>query len=219
MSWRAGVLSCTWLCWRRQVKFRGEDGIDAGGVYREGLQRMVEDAFSERFTLLIPCPNAARHSGDNLGSFLPNPKHTSPRAMEMLAFLGRLMGLSLRHKSALPFMLPSLVWKPLVGDVVGHEDLLHVDELYAEFIHTIRHCDKDFTLNNEPHAPITSEVRRRTVFACGGSERVCVCGVASFSCSFFSCVTVGAWLGIAVVSAVVVFVVWLLLWSLSLWSS
>jgi hypothetical protein len=52
------------------VKFAGEDGIDAGGVYREGLQRMVEDVFSERFSLLIPCPNAQRHSGDNMSAYV-----------------------------------------------------------------------------------------------------------------------------------------------------
>lgn len=32
-----------------------------------------------------------------------------------------------------------------------------VDELYAEFIHTIRNCHKDFTLGNEPHAPVIHE--------------------------------------------------------------
>ena len=109
-----------------QVKFSGEDGIDAGGVYREGLQRMVEDVFSDRFTLLLPVPNALRHSGDNMSSFVPNPKHTSPRSMEMLVFLGRLMGLSLRHKSSLPFHFPSLVWKPIVGLPLDAEDLFQV---------------------------------------------------------------------------------------------
>ena len=140
-----------------EVKFRGEDGIDAGGVYREGLQRMVEDLFSDRFTLLLPCPNASRNAGDNVGSFVPNPKHTSSLSQEMLVFMGRLMGMSLRFKATLPFLFPSLVWKQIAGISATHDDLLDMDELYGQFIHAIRHCDKDFTLDNEPHAPVTTE--------------------------------------------------------------
>jgi hypothetical protein len=141
-----------------EVKFRGEDGIDAGGVYREGLQRMIEDLFSDRFTLMLACPNGARKSGDNnVASYLPNPVHTSSTALEMLVFAGRLMGMSLRFKATLPFMFPSLVWKLLAGSTPTHEDLVAIDDLYAEFIHTIRHCDKDFTLNSEPHAPILND--------------------------------------------------------------
>jgi len=37
------------------VNFEGESGIDAGGVYREGLQRMIDDLFSDRFELLVKC--------------------------------------------------------------------------------------------------------------------------------------------------------------------
>jgi hypothetical protein len=41
-----------------QVSFADESGIDAGGVYREALARMVDDDLqSPKLTLLIPCPN------------------------------------------------------------------------------------------------------------------------------------------------------------------
>lgn len=38
-----------------EVNFEGESGIDAGGVYREGLQRIIDDLFSDRFELLVKC--------------------------------------------------------------------------------------------------------------------------------------------------------------------
>lgn len=41
----------------------GEDGVDAGGVFREGMSRMVEDLFSSDFDLLIPCPNGQQAIG------------------------------------------------------------------------------------------------------------------------------------------------------------
>lgn len=149
-----------------EVKFVGEDGIDAGGVYREGLQRMVEDLFSDRFSLMVPCPNAARKSGDsNLSAYVPNPKHTDPRSLHMLEFVGQLMGISLRFKGSLPFDLASpLVWKPLVGDTLTPSDLEAVDVLYAQYLHAIRHCDRDFTLENEPHDPITSDAQFAAAF-------------------------------------------------------
>lgn len=44
-----------------QINFVGEDGVDAGGVFREGMSRMVEDLFSPDLDLLMQCPNG-RHA-------------------------------------------------------------------------------------------------------------------------------------------------------------
>ena len=41
---------------------------------------------------------------------------------------------------------------------------MQIDDVYAEFIHTIRNCHKDFTLGNEPHAPIRSEAEFNDAF-------------------------------------------------------
>lgn len=46
-----------------QINFVGEDGVDAGGVFREGMSRMVEDLFSPYFDLLIQCPNGRQAIG------------------------------------------------------------------------------------------------------------------------------------------------------------
>lgn len=54
----------------------GEDGVDAGGVFREGMSRMVEDLFSPDLDLLMQCPNGRQAIGqvrsvlmDNAGVF------------------------------------------------------------------------------------------------------------------------------------------------------
>lgn len=46
-----------------QINFVGEDGVDAGGVFREGISRMVEDLFSPDFDLFIQCPNGRQAIG------------------------------------------------------------------------------------------------------------------------------------------------------------
>lgn len=73
---------CFLLCLRhsrtrvclRQINFVGEDGVDAGGVFREGMSRMVEDLFSPDFDLLVPCPNGRHAVGQVGGSALLREK-------------------------------------------------------------------------------------------------------------------------------------------------
>ena len=51
-------------------------GSDAGGVYREGLSRIVEDLFTEStFDLFVPCPNALHDINLSKEKFIPNPKY------------------------------------------------------------------------------------------------------------------------------------------------
>lgn len=45
--------------------------MDAGGVFREGMSRMVEDLFSPDFDLLIQCPNGRQAIGQVRGEVLP----------------------------------------------------------------------------------------------------------------------------------------------------
>ena len=47
--------------------------------------------------------------GVNTEKYVPNPKASSPQALAMFEFVGRLMGISLRHKFYLPFELAPMV--------------------------------------------------------------------------------------------------------------
>ncbi len=58
-----------------------------------------------------------------MGSYIPNPRHTSVISTAMFEFVGKLMGLSLRFKQALPFTFPSMVWKQMLGLPVDIKDL------------------------------------------------------------------------------------------------
>ena len=96
-----------------QVRYNGEEGLDWGGVFRDAITRVVEDLFSQRFSLLTLCPNGVAQDGLNMDKYVPNPKHftsaSAPRVLPMYEFVGRLMGCSLRLKLCLPFDFPSLV--------------------------------------------------------------------------------------------------------------
>jgi hypothetical protein len=59
---------------------------------------------------------------------------------KMLHFLGALMGASLRTGSALELDLPSIVWKPLVGELCDMSDLAAIDQALAADLMAIRDC-------------------------------------------------------------------------------
>lgn len=155
-----------------QINFLNESGIDAGGVFREGVTRIVEDLFSEYFNLLLLCPNGQQAVHSNMDKYLPNPKHTGALAMGMFEFLGKLMAMSLRAKLCLPFEFPSLVWKKIVGEVVTVDDLAAIDSISCRLIDSIRNCHKD------PDEPITDEASfaehfgEKLRFTCVGCDMV-----------------------------------------------
>lgn len=151
-----------------QITFKGEDGIDAGGVYREGMSRIVEDLFSSNLNLLLLCPNGQHSVHVNMDKYVPNPCQKSALAMKMFKFVGRLMATSIRVKLCLPFEFPSIVWKRIVGEDVTMEDLMSVDSVTCSFLNALRHCDEDDVVDEATFAEKYSQVK----FVYTGSDGV-----------------------------------------------
>jgi len=125
-----------------QTSFVGESGIDAGGVYREAMSRIVEDLFSEHFDLLLLCPNAQQQVHSNMDKYIPNPQHIGSKLVrEMFEFIGKLMAVSVRTKLYLPFEFPPIVWKKLVGEDVGLEDFMAMDAIACKQVEAVRAWD------------------------------------------------------------------------------
>jgi E3 ubiquitin-protein ligase HERC2 len=136
------------------VKFKNEEGIDSGGLFRESLTLICNDLQSNRLPIFIPCPNAqladkAEGSGHNRNKWIPNPSCSHPRYQKLYEFVGRLLGLALWTDNTLPLDLPSFVWKPLLGQELCLEDLKDIDSYCGEclsFLTSDR--DGDLTENN-----------------------------------------------------------------------
>jgi len=133
------------------VKFRGEDGTDWGGVFREGMTVIVEDLFADglSLSLFLPCPNATHEHGLNMDKFVPNPRQRSSLALEMFQFVGKLMGVSLRYGLNLPFEFPSFVWKQLLGETITFSDWRTIDLLGSEAALSLLHCDTKLEIHDE----------------------------------------------------------------------
>ncbi|CAI5735678.1 unnamed protein product [Hyaloperonospora brassicae] len=159
------------------VKFRGEEGVDWGGVYREGATSMIDDLFSPHFHLFVLCPNGQHDTGDNRGMYLPNPKCTSPVAIQMFAFVGQLLGISLRTHGDFPFMLPSLVWKRLIGQTPARADLEATDAMFVQMLDGIANCEKDgISTDAEFDTAFDGLELRFTASSCTGEEMELVPG-------------------------------------------
>ena len=123
------------------VKLKGEQGLDWGGIYRDTIERCIDDLFSERIDLFLACPNSRDSSGSEEAKYLPNPKYReSSDALAMYSFVGNLIGVALRTKQRMAFELCSSVWKAIVGDTVTLDD---VDSTDHSFVLTLRQV-KDF---------------------------------------------------------------------------
>lgn len=126
----ASVLRRTGQIW--DTVFAGERSHDSGGPYREAWSAMTADLLSNALPLLKPCPNNEGKVGMNQETFVINPDCVnSSTQMEMLVFLGKLMGSAARSNNYLDLYLTPIVWKLLVNQPVTFDDLRGMDTTAA----------------------------------------------------------------------------------------
>lgn len=87
---------------------------------------MVE-AESDHLPLMVKTANNRNVIGFNRNCLLPNPQSITPTHAGMFHFLGNLMGLAIRAKSAMDFNLPPYFWKQLLGEPATFADLEGTD--------------------------------------------------------------------------------------------
>jgi hypothetical protein len=119
--------------------------------------------------LLLLCPNGQHAVHVNMEKFVPNPQHTGPLAIQMFEFIGRLMGASLRAKLLLPFEFPSIIWKKLIGEQPGIEDLMAYDFMTYSLLDALRNCESHGIVDQESFA---AEYEDKLHFVYNGSDGV-----------------------------------------------
>jgi hypothetical protein len=124
-----------------KIEFKGEGGIDAGGLRREFLTQMAEELESPSLSLLIPTANNKNLQGNNREKWTINPSPPSVKQADAYRFLGRLIGSCIISDQVLPLDLPSLVWKKLLGQPVDAADLMMVDTVCVNCLDSIKALD------------------------------------------------------------------------------
>ena len=85
--------------------------MDYGGPFRDALVNISNELESGVLPLLIKTPNNRSEVGTNRECFLLNPEANSPTHLEMLHFLGCIIGYGIMSKSPVPLNLAPSVWK------------------------------------------------------------------------------------------------------------
>jgi len=120
------------------VKFVGEHSSDAGGPYRSSINGYCDELQSSLLPLFIRCPNGRAGVGMNREKWIPSPFARSPLHLAMFEFLGKLMGLAMRTSNLLDLNFPSIVWKPLVYQRVGPDDVRAIDLLSFKVLEQLK---------------------------------------------------------------------------------
>eukprot|EP00064_Thunnus_orientalis_P013084 superscaffoldBa00002087_g13121 len=115
---------------RLMVKFRGEEGLDYGGVAREWLYLLCHE-------MLNPYYGLFQYSTDNIYTLQINPDSSiNPDHLSYFHFVGRVMGLAVFHGHYIngSFTLP--FYKQLLGKPIQLNDLETTDpELHKSLDH------------------------------------------------------------------------------------
>ena len=78
------------------------------------------------------------------GTLFPDPKYQSETQLQMLEFVGAIMGLALRMEEQLPFLLSPSVWKAILGEPRTLDDVFAEDPDFAVTLgHVIAHDSGD----------------------------------------------------------------------------
>lgn len=126
-----------------RVEFRGEYGDDVGGLFRETFFFISNEIESPVLPLFILSPNGRNDQGKNRDVYLPNPTSITPTCVSMYEFLGKLMGMAIRSKTPLTLNIADFFWKRLVGMDITIEDIIAVDQEFANRVGTILDSGKE----------------------------------------------------------------------------
>ncbi len=119
----------------------GEGAIDGGGPYREVWTNLAEDLMSSYLPVLVPSPNQRTKTGENQEKWALNPLCNSAVQLQMLGFLGKLMGMAIRSHNYLEIELSQVCWKLIAGEHVSMRDFQLHDEQLISSINLIDAAD------------------------------------------------------------------------------
>ena len=107
------------------VRFKGEEGTDAGGLTREWFQLLAEDIVNPDYGLFI-------HSSEGM-TFQPNPHSAvNPEHLAYFRFVGHVVGLAVMHEVPLDVHFTRSLYRHMIGLEPCMRDLESIDpEMYS----------------------------------------------------------------------------------------
>ncbi|PBJ74418.1 ubiquitin-protein ligase-like [Trypanosoma cruzi cruzi] len=122
------------------VRFRGEEGADAGGLTREWFQLLAEEMVNDDYALFI-------HSREGM-TYRPNPfSDVNPNHLQYFKFAGTVVGMAVAHSVPIDVHFTRAVYRHMTGVQPIFRDLESVDpELYDNLNWLLRNDVNDLGL-------------------------------------------------------------------------
>ena len=146
-----------------KVEFKNELVQGLGGPYRQFFSD-ISTELTSFLPLLIPTSNNIADKGEFKDRFTLSSSYNSSTALNHFEFLGVLMGICIRTGVHLTLDLASIIWKKIIDEPIGIEDVYQYDEGLYNMITAI--TDKDLTVdafNNNFNYTFTCELTDRTI--------------------------------------------------------
>ncbi|KAI4262960.1 MAG: hypothetical protein L6R42_001875 [Xanthoria sp. 1 TBL-2021] len=103
------------------IRFHGEEGVDAGGVSREWFQVLSRQMFNPAYALFVPVAS-------DKTTFHPNRlSHINEEHLDFFKFIGRIIGKALYEGRALDCHFSRAVYKRILGKSVSLKDMETLD--------------------------------------------------------------------------------------------
>lgn len=103
------------------IRFRGEEGVDAGGVTREWFQVLSRQMFNPDYALFVPVAS-------DRTTFHPNKlSKVNEEHLDFFKFIGRIIGKALYEGRALDCHFSRAVYKRILGKSVSIKDMETLD--------------------------------------------------------------------------------------------
>ncbi|KAI9741181.1 MAG: hypothetical protein M1834_002894 [Cirrosporium novae-zelandiae] len=111
------------------IRFHGEEGVDAGGVTREWFQVLSRQMFNADYALFIPVAS-------DRTTFHPNSlSSVNPEHLLFFKFIGRIIGKALYEGRVLDCHFSRAVYKRILGKTVSIKDMETLDlEYYKSLV-------------------------------------------------------------------------------------
>lgn len=106
------------------VRFYGEEGVDAGGVTREWFEVLTKEMFNPNYAIFSACASDRLTYTPNRASYI-NPEH-----LQWLRFIGRIIGKAVYDGRLLDAYFTRSMYKHILGRPVDYRDMESIDPEY-----------------------------------------------------------------------------------------
>lgn len=149
---------------RLDVKFQGEEGIDAGGLTRDWFIALSKEMFNPNYALFITSADKS--------TFQPNPaSYINPEHLSYFQFIARVIAMAIYNEELLDAYFTRSFYKHILGLPITYHDIESIDPDYYKSLCWMLNNDITDIIDTTFTAEVEEFGNRKTIeLKPGGSE-------------------------------------------------